>query len=95
MLTSKQRAKLRSIASTTKTIGQIGKEGLTEACFDQVSQALTAREIVKYRVLETCPEGAGEAAGIIAEKTGAQVVGVIGSRIILYRRNPDKPVIKL
>ncbi|HEX2939091.1 MAG TPA: YhbY family RNA-binding protein [Ruminiclostridium sp.] len=95
MLTSKQRAKLKGIASTADTIGQIGKGGLTETGFEQVSQALAAREIVKYRVLETCPLSAREAAELLAEKTGAQVVQVIGSRIVLYRPNPEKPVIEL
>lgn len=95
MLTSKQRAKLLGIASTADTIGQIGKGGLTDAVVEQVSQALTARELVKYRVLETCPLSPKEAAHELAAKTGAQVVKVIGSRIILYRPNPEKPVIEL
>lgn len=95
MLTSKQRAKLKGIASTVDTIGQIGKSGLNNTVFEQVSQALAAREIVKYRVLETCPLSARETAELIAEKTGAQVVQVIGSRIVLYRPNPEKPVIEL
>lgn len=95
MLTSKQRAKLKSIASTADTIGQIGKLGLNETTYEQVSQALAAREIVKYRVLETCPLSPREAAELLAEKTGAQVVQVIGSRIVLYRPNPEKPVIEL
>lgn len=95
MLTSKQRAKLRGIASTADTIGQIGKGGITETVVDQVSQALTARELVKYRVLETCPLSPKEVAQELAQKTGAQVVNVIGSRVVLYRSNPEKPVIEL
>lgn len=95
MLTSKQRAKLRGIASTADTIGQIGKGGITETVVDQVSQALTARDLVKYRVLETCPLSPKEVAQELAQKTGAQVVNVIGSRVVLYRSNPEKPVIEL
>lgn len=95
MLTSKQRAKLKSIASTADTIGQIGKLGLNDTTYEQVSQALAARELVKYRVLENCPLSPREAAELLAEKTGAQVVQVIGSRIVLYRPNPEKPVIQL
>lgn len=95
MLTSKQRAKLRGIASTADTIGQIGKGGITETVVDQVSQALTARELVKYRVLETCPLSPKEVAQELAQKTGAQVVNVIGSCVVLYRSNPEKPVIEL
>lgn len=95
MLTSKQRAKLKGIASTYDTIGQIGKGGITDAVIEQCSQALAARELIKYRVLETCPLTVREAADELAEKTGSEVVHVIGSRLVLYRPNPEKPVIEL
>jgi RNA-binding protein len=95
LLTSKQRAKLKGIASTYDTIGQIGKAGITDTVIEQCSLALTARELVKYRVLETCPLTAREAAEELAKETGAEVVHVIGSRIVLYRPNPEKPVIEL
>lgn len=83
------------MASTADTIGQIGKGGVTENTVMQASEALAARELIKYRVLETCPLSAREAAAILAEKTGAEVVHVIGSRLVLYRPNPEKPVIEL
>lgn len=95
MLNSKQRSTLKGLAMTADTIGQIGKAGLTDIIVSEVSQALTARELVKYRVLETSPVTAREAAELLAQKTGAQVVQVIGSRIVLYRPNPEKPVITL
>jgi RNA-binding protein len=95
LLNSKQRSTLKGIASTTDTIGQIGKGGLTDTIVTEVSQALAARELIKYRVLETCPVSAREVAEFLAQKTGAQVVQVIGSRIVLYRPNPEKPVITL
>ena len=56
-----------------------------------MDDALTARELVKFRVLETCPLTAREAAGELAGKTGAEVVQVIGYRFVLYRHNPKKP----
>jgi Predicted RNA-binding protein containing KH domain, possibly ribosomal protein len=95
LLNSKQRAALKGIAMTSDTIGQIGKGGLTDTIVSEVSSALTARELVKYRVLETAPISAREAAELLAQKTGAQVVQVIGSRLVLYRPNPEKPVITL
>lgn len=91
MLTSKQRASLRGMANSLDTIGQVGKGGVIDAIVTQVDNALTARELIKLRVLETCPLTAREAAVELAEKTGAQVVQVIGYRFVLYRRNPDKP----
>lgn len=95
MLTSKQRAKLKSIAASTETILQVGKGGVGEQLIKQVDDALTARELVKLRALETAPEEPGELAEILAEATGSEVVQVIGRRLVLYRKNPQKPVIVL
>ena len=95
LLTSKQRARLKSIAASTETILQIGKGGVGEQLVKQVDDALTARELVKLRALETAPEEPGELAQARAEATGSQVVQVIGRRLVLYRKNPKKPVILL
>lgn len=83
------------MANTIETILQIGKGGITENTVSQAEEALTARELIKLRVLETCPLTAREAAEDIAGKTGADVVQVIGTRFILYRPNPEKPVIRI
>lgn len=95
MLTSKQRAKLKGIASTTETILQVGKGGVGEQLIKQVDDALTARELVKLRLLDTAPETPDETAQALADATGSQVVQVIGRRVVLYRKNPKKPVITL
>ena len=95
LLTSKQRARLKSIAASTETILQIGKGGVGEQPVKQVDHALTASELVKLRALETAPEEPGELAQALAEATGSQVVQVIGRRLVLYRKNPKKPVILL
>ena len=47
MLTSKQRAQLRSLASTADTILMVGKGGITENVIAQTTDALKARELVK------------------------------------------------
>ena len=59
MLTSKQRAYLRSLANSAETILQVGKEGISENLIKQVDDALTARELIKGKVLETAPGFAG------------------------------------
>lgn len=94
MLTSKQRATLRGIASTYETIFQIGKGGISETLVQQVQDALRKRELIKIHVLENCPLDAREAAAELAEKTGAEVVQVIGSRLVLFQRNPKHPVVE-
>lgn len=95
MLTSKERATLRGIASTQETIGQIGKDGLTDTIIKEVDLALRARELVKYRVLESCELTAREVADTLQKKTNSNVVQVVGSRFVLYKKNPKKPVVKL
>ena len=95
MLTSKQRAVLKGIASQTESILQIGKGGICETLITQVNDALRKRELIKLHVLETSPVPAKEAAVELAEATGAEVVQVIGSRVVLYLRNPKEPVISL
>lgn len=91
MITSKQRAKLRAMANAIDTIGQIGKGGIIDNIVQQAGDALKARELIKLRVLEACELTAREAAQELAARTGADVVQVIGSRFVLYRRNLEKP----
>ena len=95
MLNSRQRAQLRGLANSMETILQVGKSGVSENTVKQVSDALEARELIKLRTLETCPISSREAAEEIAEKTGADVVQVIGTRFVLYRESKDNKQIKL
>ena len=95
MLTSKQRAQLRALANPLDTILQVGKGGIGPTLIAQADGALTARELIKGRVLPNSEHTSKEAAAQIAEQTGAQVVQVIGTRFVLYRKNPEKNLIEL
>lgn len=95
MLNSNQRAKLRSMANTLDTILQVGKGGINDNLIKQVADALTARELIKIRVLDNSLYTAREAAEEIAQAVGCDVVQVVGTRITLYKPNPEKPVIEL
>ncbi|MBE6636744.1 MAG: YhbY family RNA-binding protein [Ruminococcaceae bacterium] len=90
MMTGKERAAFRAMANSLQTIQQVGHNGIGEELIKNIDAALTARELIKLRVLETCPHTAREAADILAEATGAEVIQVIGYRFVLYRKNPDK-----
>ncbi len=87
VLTSQQRAKLRSLASTMSPVTQIGKGGVSENFLTGICDALEARELIKLSVLETSEYTPREAAEGIAEALNAAVVGVIGRKVILYRRS--------
>lgn len=95
MITTKQRAKLRGMANTMDTIFQVGKSGIGDTLVQQVSDALRARELIKLRVLENSIYSAREAAQELAEKTGSDIVQVIGTKFVLYRRKEKDPVIVL
>ena len=95
MLTSRQRAGLRKLAAMQDTIFQVGKGGITDNMCEQISNALEARELIKLRVLENCDYNAKEAAELIANEVGADVVQVIGSRFVLYRESVDNKKIDL
>lgn len=95
MITSKQRAALRSQSNGMETIFQVGKGGISDMLVQQVEDALKAREMIKLRVLESAPVFAREAAQELAEKCGAEIVQVIGSRFILFKRNPEKPIYEM
>ncbi|QEY34229.1 ribosome assembly RNA-binding protein YhbY [Caproiciproducens galactitolivorans] len=95
MITSKQRAYLRSLANELDTILMIGKSGVGEDVIKQADDALTAREIIKAKVLETSPVPVREVAEQIARRTNAEVVQVIGAKFVLYRKNEKNPKITL
>ncbi len=87
VLTSGQRAHLRSLASTMSPVTQIGKGGITENLITTVSDALEARELIKLSVLETSEYTPREAAEGLADVLNAAVVTVIGRKFVLYRRS--------
>lgn len=95
MLTSKQRAYLRGLASKEDTIMQIGKGGISDNLIKTISDALEARELIKLRVLENSEESPRSAAEAIASVTGAEVVTVIGTKFVLYRESENNKIIEL
>ncbi len=95
MLTSKQRAFLRSLAMNIDTILMIGKGGMSDQIIKQADDALKARELIKGKTLDTADLTPREAAEQIALETNCEVVQVIGSKFVLFRRNPDDPKIEL
>ena len=84
-MTSKQRSYLKSLAMNTEPILQIGKSSLTPEFTASVAQALEARELIKISVLQNCPDDPKEMAQMLSERTGSQVVQVIGRKIVLYK----------
>ncbi|MBP3479362.1 MAG: YhbY family RNA-binding protein [Oscillospiraceae bacterium] len=85
MLTSKERAELRAQANTIDTTLMVGKSGVTDALIAEAENLLTARELVKGKVLEGALLTPREVSDAICEATGAEGVAVIGTKFVLYR----------
>ena len=94
-MNSKQRAYLRSLSNKLEPILHTGKGGVSDTMIKQADDALTAREIIKGKVLETAPSSAREIAEQIAAAVGAEVVHVIGRTFVLFRQNEKDSQIKL
>ena len=85
MLTSKERAELRSQSNNLDTTLMVGKDGVTEAVIAEADRLLTARELIKGKVLESALMTAREVSDALCEATGADGVSCVGSKFVLYR----------
>ncbi len=90
MITPKERAELRGEAQKLDAIIQIGKDGITPEVVNTVDQALFARELIKLSVLESSPVDTREVADTLAGRCRADVVQVIGRKVVLYKKNTTK-----
>ena len=90
MLTSKQRADLRSEANTLETTLMVGKGGITEAVIAEAATQLEARELVKGRVLEAALLTAREACDALCEALRAEGIQCVGSKFVIYKKSEKK-----
>lgn len=94
-MTSKQRAYLKSLASSLTPVLQVGKASLTPEMTEAIDEVLEKRELIKISVLKNCFDEPREVAETMAERTNSEVVQVIGKKIVLYRRAKKDPKIIL
>ena len=85
MLSSKERADLRARANTLETTLMVGKGGVTETVVAEADNQLTARELVKGKVLEGARMTPREVSDAICEATGAEGIACVGSKFVIYR----------
>ena len=85
MLTSKERAEYRAQANVLETTLMVGKDGVTENVVAEADKLLTARELVKGKVLESALMSAREVSDAICEATGADGVACVGNKFVIYR----------
>ncbi len=85
MLTSKERAELRARSNDLETTLMVGKGGVSEAVIAEAENLLTARELVKGKVLESALMSPREVSDAICEATGAEGIACVGSKFVIYR----------
>ena len=94
-MTGKQKRYLKSLAHPLKAVVQIGKLGFNSGAQRHIDQQLLDHELIKVRILESCPMDRRQFA-VEIEKTGTmEVVQIIGKILTLYRPHPKKPSIQL
>ncbi|WP_437760478.1 ribosome assembly RNA-binding protein YhbY [Sorangium sp. So ce1389] len=94
-LTGKQRRHLRALGHHLDPIVQLGKAGLTDGVVAAVEAAVERHELVKVRLGTECPDDLGDVADALSERLRAEVAQTLGRTILLYRRHPKEPKIKL
>ncbi len=90
MISPKLRAELKHDAQNIDVVAHVGKFGITDSVLESVEKVLTARELIKIAVLESCEATPREVADSLATTLKADVVQVIGGKIVLYKKNPNK-----
>lgn len=85
MLTSKERAEYRARANALETTLMVGKDGVTENVVAEADNLLTARELVKGKVLESALMTAREVSDALCAATGAEGISCVGSKFVIYR----------
>ena len=85
MLTSKERAELRAQANSIDTTLMVGKDGVTENVVAEAERLLTARELVKGKVLETALMSAREVSDELCQATGADGISCVGNKFVIWR----------
>ncbi|MCR4951178.1 MAG: ribosome assembly RNA-binding protein YhbY [Solobacterium sp.] len=93
MLTTKQKAYLRSLAQTERPIFQVGKDSISENLVKTVSDALRARELVKVSILKNAPGDVKEIAFDLAMLTKSELIQVIGRQCVLYKRAKEPKIL--
>lgn len=90
MLTAQNRARLRGLATNLKDLVFIGKEGVTDNVINQIEDNLYAHELIKIKVQKSVIDEIKEISADIENRCGAEVVSIIGSKILLYRYTNKK-----
>ena len=91
-MTGKARRFLRAMASTMPAVVMIGKNGLDNPVIDSARAAITARELIKIKVLNNCEEEAKDIIPRLADMLGAELIQIIGHNGVLYKKSKEAKI---
>ncbi len=94
-LNPKQRRHLKGLGHHLNAIVTVGKEGISDTLIVALKEALLQHELVKVRVGNSATGDRHEVADELAKRTNASLASVLGKTMLIYKRHPEKPVIKL
>jgi RNA-binding protein len=89
-LAGRQARYLRGLGHHLKPLVMLGREGLSDNVVAAADAVLEAHELVKVKLGSGCLLDRNHAAAVLAEKTGSQVVQILGKTILLFRANPER-----
>lgn len=95
MLTGKQKRHLRSLAHHVTPVTQVGKGGVSDNMITQINMALESKELIKISILQNCEEDKDVVAKELAERSGAELVQLIGKTVVLYKESQENKQIEL
>ena len=95
MMTGKQKRHLRTMAHTLKPVVILGKNGLTHETKKEIGTQLLEHELIKLKVLDSCPISRKECADLLKKENSLEIVQIIGKTLTLYCPHPEEPKIEL
>lgn len=94
-LTPRQRKYLKGLAHSLDPVVRVGKARVSDEVVAETARTIEAHELIKVRIDADDSGSRGELAALLAERTGADVVGSVGKIAILYKARREDPKIKL
>ena len=94
-MTGKQKRYLRALAHPLKPVVNLGKQGFSRETRREIEVQLLDHELIKLKVLDSCPFTKKECADELSRAKSLEVVQAIGKTLVLYCPHPDEPEIEL
>ena len=92
MLTGKQKRYLRGLGHGIKPVIMVGKGEISAALIKETDEALNSHELIKVKILESCPSDREVVAKGVADACTAEIAQMLGRTFLLYRRAKEPKI---